>query len=91
MARPTDASQPRLASGCRLGASDNDAVVLFPEGVIQVQGPGRHILEHCDGKRSLGEIVEALEALYSGAAAGQVREDVAAFLEELQQQRIVDY
>lgn len=91
MSQPTDASRPRLASGCRFGMSDNDAVVLFPEGAIRVQGPGRKILERCDGQHSFQEIVEALEALYTGAPGEQIREDVAGFLEQLKQQRIVDY
>jgi pyrroloquinoline quinone biosynthesis protein D len=91
MSQPTDASRPRLASGCRFGSSDNDAVVLFPEGAIRVQGPGRKILEQCDGQHSFQQIVAALQVLYTGASAEQIREDVAGFLEELRHQRIVDY
>ena len=49
MAPPTDASQPRLAAGCRWGGTEEDRVILFPEGAIKLQGTGRQILERCDG------------------------------------------
>jgi pyrroloquinoline quinone biosynthesis protein D len=93
MAQPIDASRPRLARGCRLRITnnDNDAVVLFPEGALRLEGPGRQILEHCDGQRTFQEIVGTLQALYIGAGHAQVREDTASFLDQLQQQRIVDY
>lgn len=91
MAQPDAASRPRLASGCRWGNSDNDAIVLFPEGAIRVEDPGRQILQQCDGTRSFQEIVKALQALYSGPGAEQIWEDAAVFLEQLKQQRIVDY
>jgi pyrroloquinoline quinone biosynthesis protein D len=91
MAQPDSASRPRLASGCRWGSSDGDAVVLFPEGAIRLQGPGLQILEQCDGSRSFQEIVKVLQGLYSGPGMEQIWDDVAAFLEELKQQRIVDY
>jgi pyrroloquinoline quinone biosynthesis protein D len=91
MAQPIDANQPRLAPGCRLHINNDDAVVLFPEGALRLEGPSRQILEHCDGQRTFQEIVGALQALYMGAGQTQIREDVASFLEQLKQQRIVDY
>ena len=65
--------------------------MLFPEGMIRVQGTGQKILELCDGKRTVEEIVTALSATYTGAALGKIRDDVGSFLEALQQKRIVDY
>jgi pyrroloquinoline quinone biosynthesis protein D len=65
--------------------------VLFPEGMIRVQGTGQHILELCDGKRTVQEIVTALSAKFSGAEPAKIQEDVGSFLEALQQKRIVDY
>jgi pyrroloquinoline quinone biosynthesis protein D len=88
---PSDSSLPRFASGCRWGTEGEQRVVLFPEGMIRVQGTGRNILELCDGQRTVGEIVTALSAAYSGADPVKIREDVASFLEALQQKRIVDY
>ena len=89
--RPADSSQPRFAAGCRWGTAGEERVVLFPEGMIRVQGTGQNVLELCDGQRTVEEIVSALSATFSGADPAKIREDVASFLEALQQKRIVDY
>jgi pyrroloquinoline quinone biosynthesis protein D len=89
--RPADSSQPRFAAGCRWGSQGEERVVLFPEGMIRVQGTGQKILELCDGQRTVEEIVTALSETYSGAYPVKIREDVGSFLEALQQKRIVDY
>jgi pyrroloquinoline quinone biosynthesis protein D len=91
MAPPVDSSQPRLAAGCRWGKQGDEPVVLFPEGMIRVQGTGQSVLELCDGQRSVEEIVGVLAGRYNSADPAKVREDVRAFLEALQQKRIVDY
>ena len=84
------ASQPRLAAGCRWGKQGEDRVVLFPEGMMRLQGTGQSVLELCDGERTLQQIVEILSQRYSADKA-KIREDVAGFLEALQQKRVVDY
>ena len=91
MPRPTDSSQPRLAAGCRWGKNGEDPVVLFPEGMIRVQGTGHSILELCDGQRTVAEIVAALSARYANVDPSKIHEEVSSFLEALQQKRIVDY
>jgi pyrroloquinoline quinone biosynthesis protein D len=85
-----DSSQPRLAAGCRWGKQGEDPVVLFPEGLIRLQGTGQSVLELCDGERTLRQIVETLSKRYSTDTT-KIREDVASFLETLQQKRVVDY
>ena len=65
--------------------------MLFPEGMIRVQGTGKDILELCDGQRTLQEIVTALAGRYGTADPATITEDVSAFLEALQRKRIVDY
>ena len=90
MPAPLDSSQPRLAAGCRWGKQGEDRVVLPPEGMIRLQGTGHSVLELCDGERTLLQIVETLSNRYSRDAA-KIREDVATFLEALQQKRVVDY
>jgi pyrroloquinoline quinone biosynthesis protein D len=86
-----DSSVPHFASGCRWGNQGEERVVLFPEGMIRVQGTGQNILELCDGQRTVQEIVTTLSAEYSGADLLKIREDVGSFLEALQKKRIVDY
>jgi len=87
---PLDSSQPRLAAGCRWGKDGEDRVVLFPEGMIRLQGTGQTVLELCDGEHTLQEIVESLSKRYKTDTA-KIRDDVATFLEALRQKRVVDY
>jgi pyrroloquinoline quinone biosynthesis protein D len=87
---PLDSSQPRLAAGCHWGKQGEDRVVLVPEGMIRLQGTGQSVLELCDGERTLLQIVQALSKRYSTDTA-KIRQDVASFLEALQQKRVVDY
>jgi pyrroloquinoline quinone biosynthesis protein D len=91
VSRPSETSQPRLAPGCRWGTHGEQKVVLFPEGMIRVQGTGQNILELCDGQRTVQEIVTTLSARYDAADPVKITEDVSSFLEALQRKRIVDY
>ena len=91
MALPSESSQPRLAPGCRWSNQGEQRVVLFPEGMIRLQGTGRDILELCDGKRTLREVVTMLVERYGAGDPVKIMEDVSIFLEALQQKRILDY
>lgn len=96
MPAPTDTSQPRLATGCRWGPSNTTGteetrMVLFPEGVIKLQGTGRQVLERCDGQRTFGEIIAELQEEFGQTDPAKIRSDIALFLEQLQKRRIVDY
>jgi pyrroloquinoline quinone biosynthesis protein D len=86
-----ETSKPALAVGCRWGGSQEDPMLLFPEGAIKVQGTGLAILELCDGQRTFSEVVEELQRRYFGSDAQRIREDAAKFLEQLHEKRIVDY
>ena len=66
-------------------------MVLFPEGMIRVEGTGKDILELCDGNRTLEQIVATLVERYSSANQHKVRGDVPDFLEALHRKRIIDY
>jgi len=89
---PEGTSRPRLAAGCRWAeANGSERMLLFPEGAIRLQGTGRAILERCDGQRTIQQIVEELQTLYSAGDPGQIQAQVAGFLERLQQKRIVDF
>ena len=91
MPPPTDDSQPRLAAGCRWGGTDQDRVILFPEGAIKLQGTGLQILERCDGKRTFSEIIGELQKEFGKTDPEKIRADIGLFLEQLQRKRIVDY
>jgi len=91
MAPPEDSSQPRLAAGCRWGGSEEERMILFPEGAIKLQGTGRKVLERCDGERTFGQIIAELQAEFSVADPEKIRTDISQFLEQLRHKRIVDY
>jgi coenzyme PQQ biosynthesis protein PqqD len=91
MPAPTDASQPRLAAGCRWGGTEENRVILFPEGAIKLQGTGRQVLEHSDGQHTFGEIIRELQSQFTDAEPDKIRADISKFLEQLQRKRVVDY
>ena len=83
-------SVPRLGRGCRL-ADDKERgwILLIPEGVLRLSGPGPHILERCDGVRTVSQIVEELETVFPGAEAGRIASETTAFLEKLMERRVI--
>ena len=92
MALPSDTDTPRLAAGCRWGGgTEQDRVILYPEGAIKLQGTGRQVLERCDGNRTFGEIIQELQKEFGKSDPEKIRADIATFLEQLQKRRIVDY
>ena len=71
---------PRIAPLYRLQweAAQQAHVLLFPEGMVKLNGSAGEILTRCDGRRTVDAIVAELEALFGqGGLAG----DVHAFLE----------
>jgi pyrroloquinoline quinone biosynthesis protein D len=73
-----DAAQPRLAKGVRLqtDSATGKSVLLFPEGIVELNETASEILARCDG-RTLNEIVRALAEEYDAdlvALAADVRE-----------------
>jgi pyrroloquinoline quinone biosynthesis protein D len=91
MAPPADQSQPKLAAGCRWGGTEQDRVILFPEGAIKLQGTGRQVLERCDGTRTFADIIDELQKEFGKTDPEKIRADIGVFLEQLQRKRIVDY
>ena len=53
-------------------------VILYPEGMVELNQSSAEILKLCDGSRNLAQIVNALEQQF--ATAG-LTDDVTAFLE----------
>lgn len=77
----------RLAPGCRLHPTE--AVLLIPEGTLNLYGPAHDILSHLDGKRSVAAVVDELLKEYSDADAGLMRQDVLTLLERMAQRGVV--
>ena len=53
-------------------------VLLYPEGMVQLQGGAEEIMKRIDGKTTLLELIGTLEAAFPGA---DLREDVVEFAE----------
>ena len=59
--------------------------------MVRLQGTARYILELCDGRRTLQEIVATLSQRYVSSSEQKISEDVLSFLEALQEKRLIDY
>lgn len=64
-------------------------MILIPEGVVRLSGPGPHILQRCDGLRSFADIVRELGDEFSPADPQRVEAETGAFLDRLAARRIV--
>lgn len=53
-------------------------VLLYPEGMVKLNGPAGEILSVVDAKRSVGDIINLLNAKYPDASG--VDDDVKAFM-----------
>ena len=78
--------QPRIGAGFRLQwePAQNCHVLLYPEGMVKLNGPAGEIMVRCDGERSVGAIVDELESVFQATGlAGEV----LAFVEIAGRQR----
>ena len=85
-----DAAQPRLAKGVRLqsDSTTGKSVLLFPEGVVELNETAHEILTRCDG-RTVSEIVQVLAEEYDADLAA-LASDVRETLSDLQQRRLIE-
>ncbi len=85
-------SKPQLAPGCRLNeASQQPRVLLMPEKALRLSGPSLQIVERCDGKRTVREIIAELQKIYDKAEPQKVESDILGYLTLLNDQRAVDF
>ena len=84
-------SHPRLAPGCRLGENNNQRVLLMPERALRLNGPSLEIVQRCDGKHTVQEIVSELQQIYSKAEPKKVETDILGYLQLLHEQRALDF
>jgi pyrroloquinoline quinone biosynthesis protein D len=84
------ASYPRIARLYRFQweAAQNAYVLLFPEGMVQLNVAAGEILRRCDGKRSAAEIIAELRAAFQSDA---IDADVEAFLRSATQDGWVEW
>lgn len=72
-------SYPRIAPLYRFQweAAQNAFVLLFPEGMVQLNVAAGEILRRCDGRRSADQIIADLRVQFQSDA---IDDDVVAFL-----------
>jgi pyrroloquinoline quinone biosynthesis protein D len=87
----SDYAQPRLAGGVRLeiDGATGKAVLLFPEGILELNETAQEIVTRCDGQ-SVNAIVLGLAEEYDvdlDILAADVRETLA----DLQRRKLVEF
>jgi pyrroloquinoline quinone biosynthesis protein D len=92
MQAPTIAgsAQPRLARGVRLqtDSKTGNSVLLFPEGVLELNETAQDIVTRCDG-RTVGEIIETLAEEYD-VDPKMLADDVREALSDLQRRKLIE-
>lgn len=74
-------THPKLSRRFRLQfePAQDRWVLLYPEGMVQLNPSAAEILQRCDGNRDIGTIVAELEAAFN---AQGIASDVTSLLEE---------
>jgi pyrroloquinoline quinone biosynthesis protein D len=92
MQTPTIAgsAQPTLTRGVRLqtDSKTGNGVLLFPEGVLELNETAQEILTRCDG-RTVSEIIQALAEEYN-ADPEMLAADVRESLADLQRRKLIE-
>jgi pyrroloquinoline quinone biosynthesis protein D len=87
----SESARPNLTTGVRLQADSagGKSVLLFPEGIIELNETAHEILARCDG-RTVREIVSELATEYD-ADAKMLAVDVHHTLLELVQRKLIQF
>jgi pyrroloquinoline quinone biosynthesis protein D len=82
--------RPALAARVRIrtDATAGQPVLLYPEGIIELNATAHDILVRCDGKTALEEILASLAAEYD-ANHEDLHKDVFAYLDELHRRNLI--
>jgi pyrroloquinoline quinone biosynthesis protein D len=87
----SDSVRPNLTNGVRLeiDSAAGRSVLLYPEGIVELNETAQEILSRCDG-RTLREIIRELAKEYdmdSDALASDVRDT----LSDLQRRNLIEF
>ena len=87
----SDSARPRLANGVRLqlDSTNGKNVLLYPEGIVELNETAHEILSRCDG-RTLGEIVCQLAEEYE-ADTEALSTDVRETLSDLNRRKLIEF
>ncbi|MCY1248609.1 Coenzyme PQQ synthesis protein D [compost metagenome] len=81
MSLPSLSSVPALRRGFRLQfePAQDCHVLLYPEGMVKLNGSAGEILQRVDGHRDVASIIDELRESFPGVPG--IDEDILAFLE----------
>ena len=73
-------TRPRIGGGFRLQwePAQDCHVLLYPEGMVKLNGSAGEIMRRCDGERSIAAIVGELETAFN---ASGLQPEVLSFVE----------
>jgi hypothetical protein len=92
MEKPEFTATPRLVSGVRLNEKNQTPRMLLMQGKeLRLSGPSLEIVLLCDGKHTVQQIAEKLQALYPKAEPERVTQDLLNYLALLHNQRAIEY
>lgn len=84
-------SVPRLALGCRFGIGQGKTdLLLFPEGALRMNQSSRQIVQRCDGKRSIAEIVADLQRSFPSEDVDRLQQDVLQLLSRMHAKGVIE-
>jgi pyrroloquinoline quinone biosynthesis protein D len=91
-APPNPEKHPRLAPGCRLGENaQHHRTLQMPERALRLNGPSLEIVQRCDGKHTVREIISELQNIYWKADPLKVEQDIHNYLQLLRDERALDF
>ena len=87
----SDSARPSLAKGVRLeiDSTTRKSVLLYPEGIVELNETAHEILSRCDG-RTLWKIISELAEEYD-AEPNALAADVRDTLSDLQRRKLIEF
>ncbi len=69
--------------------SQDSFVLLYPEGMVQLNGSAGEIIQQCDGLQTVADIAQTLEQKFP--EAGDLSSDIVDFLEVAHEQHWITF
>jgi pyrroloquinoline quinone biosynthesis protein D len=87
----SDSARPTLPKGVRLeiDSTTQKRVLLYPEGIVELNETAHEILSRCDG-RTLSEVISELAEEYE-ADSNALAADVRDTLSDLQRRKLIEF
>jgi pyrroloquinoline quinone biosynthesis protein D len=87
----SDSARPTLPKGVRLeiDSTTHKSVLLYPEGIVELNETAHEILSRCDG-RTLREVIAELAEEYE-ADSNVLAADIRDTLSDLQRRKLIEF